>query len=186
MSGWLKVATLLKGEDTMKSNKRQVLIVGDNLVITNILLPEPERRIDIAAVLKEVEVLLRSNIGFGFDNGLQQQFEHAVSEMASNPSLKVGHIAAQLNLSVSTLGRWCYKTYGVSPMKFIYNLRLSRAARLMAQNYGRVKEVAYETGFSSVSYFSKCYKDKFGIPPTLTRSIFVKELAIDERIQLFE
>ena len=150
----------------MKNNKREILIVGDDLVITNILLPEQEKSVDLATVLKEVEVVLRSSMGTGFDMGLRHQFEQVVSSLASDPSLKVSQIAARLNLSVSTLGRWCFKTYGVSPMKFIYNQRLSRAARLMAQNYGRVKEVAYETGFSSVSYFSKCYKDKYGVSPT--------------------
>jgi AraC-like DNA-binding protein len=161
----------------MKNTNREVRIIGDDLVITNILSPRKENGVDVAEVLKQVEVLLRSNGLSGFDNELKQQFEHVVSELLPDPGLKVSDVATLLNLSVSTLGRWCYRTYGVSPMKFIYNFRLSRAAQLLAQNYGRVKEVAYETGFSSLSYFSKCYKDKFGVPPTKTN---------DKRIQLFE
>jgi AraC-like DNA-binding protein len=161
----------------MKSTNREILIIGDDLVITNILSPKEQNNVDLAEVLKEVEVLLRYNGLTGFDNELKQQFEHVVSELLPNPGLKVSDVAMQLNLSVSTLGRWCYRTYGVSPMKYIYNFRLSKAAGLLAQNYGRVKEVAYETGFSSLSYFSKCYKDKFGVPPTKTN---------EKRIQLFE
>ncbi len=155
----------------MQNKKREILIVGDDLIITNVCSPKQKNENDVVKVLKEVEVLLRNNGFTGFVDELQRQFEQVVAELSPNPSLKVSHIAAQLNLSVSTLGRWCYKTYGVSPMKFIYNLRLSRAARLLELNYGRVKEVAYETGFSSLSYFSKCYKDKYGVPPTLARGM---------------
>jgi len=161
----------------MKNTNREILIIGGDLVITNILSPKEQNGLDVSEVLKQVEMLLKGNGLAGFDNELKQQFEQVVSELLPDPCLKVSDVAAHLNLSVSTLGRWCYRTYGVSPMKYIYNFRLSRAAGLLAQNYGRVKEVAYETGFSSLSYFSKCYKDKFGIPPTK---------ANDKRIQLFE
>jgi AraC-like DNA-binding protein len=161
----------------MKNTNREMRIIGDDLVITNILSPMEQNDTDVEEVLKQVAVLLNRNGRAGFDNGLKQQFEHVVSELLTDASLKVSDVAAHLNLSVSTLGRWCCRTYGVSPMKYIYHFRLSRAARLLALNYGRVKEVAYETGFSSLSYFSKCYKDKFGVPPTKTN---------DKRLQLFE
>lgn len=161
----------------MKNTNREILIIGGDLVITNILSPQEQNGVDVSEVLKQAALLLKGKGLAGFDNELKQQFEHVVSELLQDPGLKVSDVAAQLNLSVSTLGRWCYRTYGVSPMKYIYHFRLSRAASLLAQNYGRVKEVAYETGFSSLSYFSKCYKDKFGFPPTK---------ANDKRIQLFE
>lgn len=153
------------------------MLVGADLVITNFICAEEHGGTDIAAVIKQVEALLKNNGPSGFDRELKQQFEKVVAELLPNPGLKVCEVAAQLNLSVSTLGRWCYRTYGMSPMKYIYHDRLSKAAQLLSQQYGRVKEVAYETGFSSVSYFSRCYKDKFGISPTQTH---------EKRIQLFE
>lgn len=103
-----------------------------------------------------------------FDLKFRQQFEQLISDMAYDFTLKVSDMADRMNCSVSTLERWCDKTYGMTPMKYILHLRLLKASLLLEQNYGRIKDVAYETGFSSLSYFSKCYKAKFGKSPSLT------------------
>lgn len=147
----------------MHSTKSEVKVVGDDLVITNILLAGKRTDTQVHQLLRKVELLLR--VPQGFDAEWRRQFEQLALEETSNPSLTVGQLADRMNLSVSTLGRLCYRVYGLSPMKYVFNLRLERAARLLAQNYGRVKDVAYETGFSSLSYFSKCYKERYGVPP---------------------
>lgn len=154
----------------MHSKKSEIMLVGDDLVITNIRLARKNNDTRVLEVLKEVEVLLRGSGAQGFDAEWRQQFERVASEGASDPTLKVGDLADRLNLSVSTLGRLCYRAYGLSPMKYVFNLRLERAAALLARNYGRVKDVAYETGFGSLSYFSKCYKDRYGVPPREARA----------------
>ena len=43
--------------------------------------------------------------------------------------------------------------------------RLTRASALLAQGHNNISEVAYDVGFSSPSYFTKCFKDEFGIVP---------------------
>ncbi|TDX01218.1 response regulator transcription factor [Dinghuibacter silviterrae] len=103
--------------------------------------------------------------GNNFDLKFQERFEQVVEDMAYDSAVKVGDIAGVLNCSVSTLERWCDRTYSMTPMKYILHLRLLKASVLLEQNYGRVKDIAYETGFSSLSYFSKCYKARFGLPP---------------------
>ena len=153
----------------MQSKKREIIIVGNDLVITNILLVQGKNESDVLQVLKEVEVLLRGPTAGGFFAEWRQQFEQAAAEGSPDPGLKVGDLADKLNLSISTLGRLCYRAYGVSPMKYVYNLRLERAAFLLSRDYGRVKDVAFETGFSSLSYFSRCYKDRYGVPPGVVR-----------------
>jgi YesN/AraC family two-component response regulator len=100
-----------------------------------------------------------------FDRKFRTHFEKVVEDMAYDSTLRMADIAAVLNCSVSTLERWCDKTYGMTPMKYILHLRLLKASVLLEQNYGRIKDVAYETGFSSLSYFSKVYKAKYGHPP---------------------
>jgi len=102
-----------------------------------------------------------------FDLKFRAMFEQVIAEMAYDSLLKVSDIADRMNCSVSTLERWCDKTYSMTPMKYILHLRLLKASILLEQNYGRIKDVAYETGFSSLSYFSKCYKAKFGKSPSL-------------------
>jgi transcriptional regulator GlxA family with amidase domain len=55
---------------------------------------------------------------------------------------------------------------GESPGELIRRMRLERASQLLEQHAGTVAEVAYRVGFSSVSHFSKVFKDRFGANPS--------------------
>ena len=58
----------------------------------------------------------------------------------------------------------------VSPNELLRRLRLRRASSLLATTDKSVSEVAYEVGFSSPSYFAKCYREEFGVSPTEKRN----------------
>jgi hypothetical protein len=55
---------------------------------------------------------------------------------------------------------------GIAVNGLIRRLRLQRAAQLLGQNWGPVSQVAYEVGFSNLSYFSKVFKEEFGVIPS--------------------
>jgi AraC-like DNA-binding protein len=55
---------------------------------------------------------------------------------------------------------------GKSPNTFIKDYRLNEAVKLLNKNAGNISEIAFETGFSSPSYFSKCFQKKYGHFPT--------------------
>ena len=52
-----------------------------------------------------------------------------------------------------------------SPSQFLRTIRLKRAAELLAKNSDNVSQIAYSVGFSSLSYFNKCFKEQFGVTP---------------------
>lgn len=54
---------------------------------------------------------------------------------------------------------------GESPNQFLRTIRLKRAAELLRHKSDNVSQIAYSVGFSSQSYFIKCFKEQFGITP---------------------
>jgi AraC-like DNA-binding protein len=71
-----------------------------------------------------------------------------------------------LNISKSKLYRKTISLTGKSPNTFIKDFRLNRALRYFRLKKGNISEIAYETGFGSPSYFTKCFQKKYGIKPT--------------------
>jgi signal transduction histidine kinase/DNA-binding response OmpR family regulator/streptogramin lyase len=59
---------------------------------------------------------------------------------------------------------------GKSASRYLRSFRLSIAKQMLEDQKGNVSEIAYSVGFSSPVYFSKCFKDEFGIPPSVFRS----------------
>ncbi len=55
---------------------------------------------------------------------------------------------------------------GHSGKELLQNVRLKRAVQLLSQNNLRISEIAYMTGFTNPKYFSKCFKEKYGVRPS--------------------
>jgi len=55
---------------------------------------------------------------------------------------------------------------GQTPSDFVRYMRLHRAMALLKMNAGTVSEIAYTVGFSGVSYFTKCFREQFGLLPS--------------------
>jgi AraC-like DNA-binding protein len=82
-----------------------------------------------------------------------------------NTDLKVDHFNKPLGCSKSQLYRKMIFITGKSPNTFIREYRLNEALKLLRKSAGNISEIAFETGFSSPSYFTKCFKNKFGLLP---------------------
>lgn len=83
----------------------------------------------------------------------------------SDSDLNVETISAEMSLSRVQLYRKVKAMTGTTPVELIRLSRLHRAEELLRESGKTVSEVAYEVGFSSPSYFIKCYKDHFGHTP---------------------
>jgi AraC-like DNA-binding protein len=82
----------------------------------------------------------------------------------------VEKIAEELGISRSTLFREFSRTHGIAPKRYIDNLRLVKAERLLHQPGIRLKEIAEACGFSSTQYFIRVFRDRHGQPPKRWRS----------------
>ena len=75
-------------------------------------------------------------------------------------------LAEDIGMSRVQLYRKISALTGMSVNELIRKLRLQKAAMLLGQNWGPVSQVAYEVGFSNLSYFSKVFKEEFGVLPS--------------------
>jgi len=87
--------------------------------------------------------------------------EKALEKNLSDPDFNVEALCNKLYMSRPTVYRKIQALSGVSPTDYIRSYRLKRAAQLLESGFGSVTEVAFEVGFSSRTYFSKCFKEQF-------------------------
>lgn len=84
----------------------------------------------------------------------------------NNPELRVEEIGDEMGLSRVQLYRKVKTLTGYGPNELIRILRLKKASSLISSTERSVSEIAYDVGFTSPSYFAKCFKDYFGESPT--------------------
>ena len=78
----------------------------------------------------------------------------------------VKDLGKQMALSKAQLYRKVTALTNLCPTEFIRDYRLNNAIELMEKQQGNISEIAFETGFGSPSYFSKCFQQRFGILPS--------------------
>lgn len=83
--------------------------------------------------------------------------------------LTVSEIAASASLSASECLRCFHSVIGVTPMQYVKQLRLQRAAQLLAATDWTVAEIGAQCGFQEMSYFTKAFKALRGQTPTAYR-----------------
>ena len=93
------------------------------------------------------------------------QFKKIVEERLSDSNLSVEDLAADMGLSRVQLYRKVKALTGSTPIDLLRKARLAQARRLLLESTQTVSEIAYQVGFASPSYFTKCYKDEFGTVP---------------------
>jgi len=95
------------------------------------------------------------------DKTFIKKMRQVVRENISDPDFNIEQLCKKLDMSQPTLYRKIHALTGESPTEFIRSYRLKRGAELLKSNFGSVLEVAFEVGFSSAAYFTKCFKNKF-------------------------
>ncbi|MDE6094730.1 MAG: substrate-binding domain-containing protein [Muribaculaceae bacterium] len=96
-------------------------------------------------------------------------FVKIVTSRLSDTSLNIEEIASEMGLSQSQFTRKIKALTNYTPVEIIRKMRLKKAKTLLAGTEKTVGEIAFEVGFNSLAYFSKCYKEEFGISPSELR-----------------
>ena len=100
-------------------------------------------------------------------NRFMAQVNQYVMDNISNSNLSVEDIAAAVNVSRTLFFSRIKSLTGTTPNEFLRSTRLRVAAELLSKsNDLRVTEICYMVGFTSTSYFAKCFHAQFGMLPT--------------------
>lgn len=128
---------------------------------------------NLIATRKKLSELLREQISNPEQEGVEvvqynEFIEKAIKLIEANlsdPELGIEYLTDKMNMSRAQLYRKFKVLSNQTVKEFIRVVRLRNAARLISEGKLNVSEVCYETGFSSHSYFSKCFKEIYGVTP---------------------
>lgn len=100
------------------------------------------------------------------DKGFADRFRRLIEDNLSDSELSVEDLGSKMGLSRVQLYRKIKALTNYSPVELLRIARLKKAASLLASSEKTISEITYEVGFTSPSYFTKCYKEYFGENPT--------------------
>lgn len=117
--------------------------------------------------LTEIELHPEELSAAKIDQAFLQQAVSVVERNLSDCDYSITQFGADLCMSRMNLYRRIQSLTGMSPSEFIRDIRLKKAAQIIKSNPAApVNEVAAKVGFSTPSYFTKCFKQKFGVLPS--------------------
>ncbi|QNJ96891.1 response regulator [Constantimarinum furrinae] len=143
---------------TKPFEKRELLIRAQNLISQRANLRE---KFTSELKIKPTDVTLTS-----MDERFVKQVMHEIEQNIGNEFYSVEDLSSAIGFSRSQLNRKLKSLLGKSPNQMIREFRLIRAKEMLEQKSASVSEIAYEVGYSNLSYFSKSYKDTFGMLPS--------------------
>lgn len=156
-----RIEGLEKGADDYLSKPFSALelkIRIDNLIELRQLLQRKYRQ-DVLLNPKEIQIESLDEI---FLDKIRQIVER---EIASD-ELTVEKIYTEMGFGRTTFNQKFKSLSGISANQFIRSYRLKRARQLLEHKAGNISHIAYEVGFTSTAYFTKCFKEEFGILPS--------------------
>jgi YesN/AraC family two-component response regulator len=116
--------------------------------------------------LKETSLIPQDSVTNKLDDEFMRKILSFIEGNLTNSDLNVDQLANCVSLSKVQTYRKVKAISGQSIVEFIRTVRLKKASQLILENHLNFSEIAFETGFSTPSYFSKCFHDHFGITPS--------------------
>ncbi len=103
---------------------------------------------------------------FNVSGDIVNKTVNAVLESLDDSSLNVSMLEEKLGIGRNKLQKEIKAETGLTPVEFMRSIRLSEARKMLTDGTRHVSEVAYAVGFNNLSYFSRAFKNEFGVLPT--------------------
>ncbi|MCF7567642.1 response regulator [Sabulilitoribacter arenilitoris] len=108
-----------------------------------------------------------------------------LKKQIENPDFKLEELSNSLNMSYSVIYRKCQDITGKTIVELVRSLKIKKAALLIIQKGYNISEASYMVGYKDSKYFTKCFKEEFGIPPTNFKRE-AKDLGVFEVIKKYK
>ncbi|WP_291528805.1 hybrid sensor histidine kinase/response regulator transcription factor [Bacteroides sp. UBA939] len=119
-----------------------------------------------AAFRKEENINLEGLAFPSADKQFLQSIIDSIEQHLEETEFDLEQLSTEMNMSKSTLYRKIKSMTGLTPLDFVRNIKMKRACMMLLSHTQNISEISYAVGFSSPKYFTKCFKDEFGITPT--------------------
>ena len=171
------IPVILLTARTGVSSKIEGLECGADAYIEKPFSPD-QLKAQISSLLRtrdEIRRLYAGKFMTEFDTGSQQnrldeefilKCRDVIIAHMRNPDLSVGLLARELAMGRTLIFRKLKAVTGLTPNDFMKLIRLNEAKRMIIEGRYRITEIGFLTGFSSSSYFAKCFAKQFGVLPT--------------------
>ncbi|WNH09401.1 helix-turn-helix domain-containing protein [Thalassobellus suaedae] len=100
------------------------------------------------------------------DEEIMKKVMLVIEENIDNNNFSVEELGSNVGLNRTTFGNKIKSLTGYTPVEFIRDIRIKRASQLIVGSQLLIKEIAFMTGFSDMKYFTKSFKNKYGVTPT--------------------
>lgn len=129
-----------------------------------------ERRRRISVFSSNIDVSASSITGTSIDEKLMQRIMACMERNMDNPEFSVEELSSEVGMHRMNLYRKLQSIAGMTPSEFIRTMRLKRAAQILRENSGlSVSEVSDMVGFNTTKYFTRYFREMFGMTPSQYR-----------------
>lgn len=104
------------------------------------------------------------------DSEFIQKLMSILEAHLSDGDLQVNNLADEMNMSRATFYRRLKSSVDISPNDFIHQVRMKRSAEMLVDTDDSISQIAYAVGFNNPKYFSKCFRQDFGVSPAEYRN----------------
>lgn len=151
-----------------------IALLAIAVIVPVVLAQIRKREKRVAAVAKQeiatAKIEMLSSPTNKADQDFIQKLMRMLEEHLSDGNLQVNDLADEMNMSRATFYRRLKQAVDLSPNDFIHQVRMKRSAELLTQTDNSVAQIAYAVGFNNPKYFSKCFRQDFGVSPVDYRS----------------
>jgi DNA-binding response OmpR family regulator len=142
---------------TKPFDAKELLVRIQNLIQQRKLL---RKKFAGQVMLKPSEIAVNSA-----DEKFLTHIMQAIEKNMGEDDFGVEELAKEVAMSRSQLHRKLIALTNQAPSEVLRNTRLLRAKELLQKKFATPSEVAFKVGFNSHTYFSKCFKEEFGVSP---------------------